>query len=63
MRTIMAYRYEVKDHTGAGTGRYMDLRLERDETGWLRVLSAACDRQDLAEILDSGVMAELEAAG
>lgn len=60
MRTIMAYRYEVKDTEGKGTGRYVSLRLDRDAVGALRV-APGMGMPDLAEILDSGVMAELEA--
>jgi hypothetical protein len=59
MRTIMAYRYEVKDTDGKGTGRYVSLRLERDMVGGLWVYAPIAD--DISEILDSGVMAELEA--
>ncbi len=65
MSTIIAYRYEVKDTEGKGTGRYVSLRLERDETGGLCVyVPRHADWEvdtDLSEILDAGVMAELEA--
>lgn len=58
MTTIIAYRYEVKDAEGLGTGRYVSLRLESDGLG-LEV--RAKGEANLAEILDAGVMAELEA--